>query len=58
MKKWIRTFLGLNGLQKKVDELQKKVDDAELFYSEDYKAIAKRVSDLEEEVFDCSDDEK
>lgn len=42
------------------EELELRLNKAEaevLHHKEDYGALAKRINDLEEEVFDCSDDD-
>jgi len=64
MKEWIRkmllSFLGIDNRFTDAHVLiniqRTKIDEMELHHLEDYKFLAKRVNDLELEVFDCSND--
>lgn len=39
-------------------DIDRRMEDKEFTHAEDYKFLAERVNALEEEVFDCSDDDK
>ena len=54
-KRKIRKWVGVDEVE---TNAQKRIDSFDTHHIEDYKALAKRISDLEEEVFDCSDDDK
>jgi hypothetical protein len=53
-KRKIRKWAEVDDVETKA---QKRIDNFDNHHIEDYKALAKRISALEEEVFDCSDDE-
>jgi len=54
-KRKIREWSGVDDVHERIN---RRIDRSSNLYTEDYKALAKRVSTLEEEVFDCSDDDK
>jgi len=55
LKRKIRKWSEVDVVEKNA---QKRIDSFDNHHIEDYSALAKRISALEEEVFDCSDDNK
>lgn len=55
LKRKIRKWAGVEEVQ---ENARKRIDNFDNHHIEDYKALAERISALEEEVFDCSDDDK
>jgi len=55
LKRKIRKWAEVDTVEKNA---QLRIDSFDTHHIEDYKALAKRINALEEEVFDCSDDNK